>query len=70
MFAHNFGWMASGIVLSRFFVLNTMWTWLLTYELGIVPSLRDRTHKRYPTRHFRAGLQLVPSLRDLSGGGP
>lgn len=25
----------------RIFVLNTMWTWLLTCELSIVSSLRD-----------------------------
>jgi hypothetical protein len=35
MYARNFGWRSSGIALRRFFVLNTMWTWLLTYELGL-----------------------------------
>jgi hypothetical protein len=44
-------------------VLNTMWTWLLTYELGIVSSLRDSSTYT-TTRHSRAGLQVVPSLRD------
>jgi hypothetical protein len=39
--AHSFGCRSSGITFRRFFVLNTMWTWLLTYELGIVSSLRD-----------------------------
>jgi hypothetical protein len=29
-----------------------------------VPSLRDSPHEPYPTRHCRAGLQAVPSLRD------
>jgi hypothetical protein len=30
----------------------------------VVPSLRDSPLTPYPTRHFRAGLQVVPSLRD------
>jgi hypothetical protein len=34
MYAHNFGCRFSGIAFRRFFVLNTMWTWLLTYTLG------------------------------------
>jgi hypothetical protein len=29
-----------------------------------VPSLRDSPLNRYATRHSRAGLQAVPSLRD------
>src|ERR1700722_6709984 len=29
-----------------------------------VPSLRNSLHVPYPTRHCRAGLQAVPSLRD------
>jgi hypothetical protein len=41
MHARSLGSRSSGITFTRFFVLNTMWTWLLTYELGIVSSLRD-----------------------------
>jgi hypothetical protein len=33
--AHNFGWRSSGTAFRRFFVLNTTWTWLLTYELRL-----------------------------------
>jgi hypothetical protein len=29
------------LTFKRFLVLNTMWTWLLTYELRIVSYLRD-----------------------------
>jgi hypothetical protein len=31
-----------------------------------VPSLRDSPLEPNPTRHFRAGLHAVPSLRDCS----
>jgi hypothetical protein len=56
----------TGINFRRFFVPNTMWTWLLTCELRIMSSLRDSIDKRHPTRHCRAGLKIVASLRDSS----
>ena len=89
MYAHNFGCRSSGIAFRRFFVLNTMWKWFLTYEPGLCRPFGTRDFSLpYPgtavpgyrlfrpfgtrfvnlflpgTRHCRAGLQAVPSLRD------
>lgn len=51
---------------ARLFVLNTIGMCWLAQELGIVPSLR---HSDFllPSRHCRAGLQTVTSLRDWLG---
>jgi len=43
---------------------NLVPTWLLTYELEIVSSLRDSTDRPHPTRYWRAGLQVVSSPFD------
>jgi hypothetical protein len=49
--------------LARSLVAKTMCTWLRTYELGIVSSPEgDSYHINLPPRHFRAGLQFVPSF--------
>src|SRR5277367_3514465 len=56
---------------SRTFILVPPKAWIQDWAEGIsgnplwnVASLRDSPHEPYPTRHCRAGLQAVPSLRD------
>src|SRR5258707_5686320 len=61
MYAHSLGCRSSGITFRRFFVLNTMWTWLLTYELGIVSS---------PFGKLRAGSSGLIYLNLMLPGTP
>ena len=67
MYAHNFGWRSSEISFTRFFVPNTRWTWLLTYELGncVVPAGLDRRF-RGPD-HVRLGICWLIQQKAFEG---